>query len=163
MKLIMIMSTALTLIMFLTNHPVTITFLILIQSILMCILVWMLSYTSWFSFTLFLIFVGGLMVLFIYITSLASNEKFELNFNKMAYPILFIAGLTLMILATQTNSFKTNAYMNSMNSLKSMFSMTLMPTTMMIMVYLLLTLIIVVKISKKMEGPIRLMTNLTNS
>lgn len=161
--MIIIISTALTLIIFLTNHPVTITFLILIQSILMCILVWILSYTRWFSFTLFLIFVGGLIVLFIYITRLASNEKFELNFNKIAYPILFITGLTLIILATQTNRFKTNAYMNSINSLKSIFSITLIPTTIIIIVYLLLTLIIIVKISKKIEGPIRLITNLTNS
>jgi NADH-ubiquinone oxidoreductase chain 6 len=30
----------------------------------------------WFSYILFLVFLGGVLVLFIYITRLASNEKF---------------------------------------------------------------------------------------
>lgn len=31
----------------------------------------------WFSYILVLVFLGGVLVLFLYMTSLASNEKFE--------------------------------------------------------------------------------------
>ena len=59
---------------FFTSHPVRMAiFLILICSFVR-ILIFKISY-SWIFFLLILMFLGGVMVIVIYITSLAANEK----------------------------------------------------------------------------------------
>ena len=46
---------------------------LLIQTILVSIISGLITKTFWFSYILFLVFLGGILVLFIYVTSLASN------------------------------------------------------------------------------------------
>jgi len=38
---------------------------------------------TWFSYILFIVLIGGLLVLFIYVSSLASNEKFFYKFKSL--------------------------------------------------------------------------------
>lgn len=59
------------------NHPIMLMLAILAQVTLSAVTLYLTNPTSWASLILFLIYVGGLIVLFIYITSLASNEKFS--------------------------------------------------------------------------------------
>jgi len=69
-------------------HPVIILILILIQSTILCLIIWIYLNSSWLSYILFLIFLGGLIVLFMYITRLASNEKFELRLTNLNQAII---------------------------------------------------------------------------
>nr|QIT06579.1 NADH dehydrogenase subunit 6 [Paranurophorus simplex] len=139
------------------TSPILFMSLILTQSILMCLLMWFFIKSSWFSYILFLIFLGGLMVLFIYMTSLASNEFIlPSNLNKK---IILSFMFTIMIFMTTINQqpiFKNNFY--STESFNSLYESTFMILTALIMVYLLLTLIVAMKISNKFNAPIKTMT-----
>merc|ERR1739838_23170 len=58
-------------------HPLAIGLALLFQTILICCTTGLSNLSFWFSYILFLIFLGGILVLFIYVTSLASNEMFK--------------------------------------------------------------------------------------
>ena len=59
------------------SHPLAIGLGLLFQTILICCTTGLSNISFWFSYILFLIFLGGILVLFIYVTSLASNEIFK--------------------------------------------------------------------------------------
>jgi len=63
----------------------------------------------WFSYILFIIIIGGMLVLFIYITRLASNEIFSPS-NKTLIIILPILPALLYIIPTLTNNKEINVH-----------------------------------------------------
>lgn len=123
----------------------------------------------WFSYILFLVFLGGLLVLFIYVTSLASNEIFSIS-TATIIPLLLGTGILITILIILDSSFISIGANNSegLNILNNLFyheesatSLTKLyngPTrliTLTLVLYLFLTLIAVVKITKINQGPLR--------
>nr|AXS65036.1 NADH dehydrogenase subunit 6 [Curculionoidea sp. 14 KM-2017] len=142
------------------NHPLSLGFIMLIQTIFIALFSGMLNLNFWFSYILFLILIGGLMILFIYMTSIASNEKFNFSLKML---IIFTSMLTIFYLMTwnlndlsisnypdfslTTNSWKMNfnKYLNSYNII----------TFNLIINYLLITLIAVVKLTKLTSSPLR--------
>nr|YP_003345044.1 NADH dehydrogenase subunit 6 [Telchinia issoria]ACT83175.1 NADH dehydrogenase subunit 6 [Telchinia issoria] len=163
----------LCLIMFFINHPLAMGVTILIQTLLMCILSGMLINTYWFSYTLFLIFLGGLLVLFIYVSSIASNELFKINLiNK----ILFFIGIFYSIIVTfyfKNNLFWMNFYFNDeminfLNNflffnneynfnLSKLYNEQTYLLMFLLIIYLFITLIAVIKITNIFFGPLRSM------
>lgn len=139
-----------------SSNPVIILIIILIQTILMCVIIWIIIKTRWFSFILFLIFLGGLMVLFVYVVRLAANEKFELNLEEIKKLTMWII---IALLVTFLSSFFTKIFeFNSFNLYEQaiiIFSGEIMIIILLIIAYLLFTLIVAVKISSKYEGPLR--------
>nr|ARC95503.1 NADH dehydrogenase subunit 6 [Hippodamia convergens]ARC95516.1 NADH dehydrogenase subunit 6 [Hippodamia convergens] len=150
-----------TLMMFL-KHPLSLGLNILIHTILTCLMLGLMSMNFWFSYILILIMIGGLLVLFIYMTSIASNEKFNLNktlvvMTLMVMFILIVKLLNKEIYNLEMNNelvqnfqemnffFNLNKYINYPNS--NIFIM--------IMFYLLIAMIAVIKISKSSFGPLR--------
>lgn len=123
----------------------------------------------WFSYILFLIFLGGLLVLFIYVTSLASNEMFNFS-NKIIFFLLIIFFLIfstfllldkLVILNNLINQENENLNFmksfiieNSLN-LNKLYIFPINLTTILLIMYLFFTLIAVVKITNIFEGPLR--------
>lgn len=61
------------------RHPVGLGLTLILHTLLISCVTGLVGGTFWFSYILFLVFLGGVLVLFIYMTSLASNEKFVLN------------------------------------------------------------------------------------
>nr|AIW06073.1 NADH dehydrogenase subunit 6 [Polyrhachis dives] len=95
----------------LKNHPTVIMIILLIYSLLTCLnmSLWKSNYI--FSIILFLMMISGLLIIFLYFSSLISNEQF--NFK------LSLLNLSFMIL----NSFLFFFYFNfSINSYKYNFS-----------------------------------------
>nr|YP_010987595.1 NADH dehydrogenase subunit 6 [Ochthephilus sericinus]WON66014.1 NADH dehydrogenase subunit 6 [Ochthephilus sericinus] len=143
------------------NHPLSMGFTLLMQVISISLLMNFLIITPWFSYILFLIMIGGMLILFIYMTSLASNEKFKFSMN-----LTFMAMIinSIMILMTWFFNINITLLINNYNFIKmNMFNMNLvkffMPPTyyiiMMMIIYLLITLIAVVKITNFSMGPLR--------
>jgi len=95
------------------------------------------------------------MVLFIYITRLASNEKINLTLKKSVNLILTL-WTTYFILWTEKNSQPSIReeiiIIKSFNNIYSNPSIELILIT---IIYLLLTLIIVVKISNQFNAPVK--------
>nr|AHH92971.1 NADH dehydrogenase subunit 6 [Lethe dura] len=146
--------------MFFINHPISMGLLILLHTLLICLLLGMLINSYWFSYILFLVFLGGLLVLFIYISSIASNEFLNISItNKFIIFIpLWILFLT-MYLKNNLNwlNFSFNDDMNNffnlflfsynennINLFKLYNDQTYLLMIMMI-IYLFITLIAVVK------------------
>nr|ARH53711.1 NADH dehydrogenase subunit 6 [Anostirus castaneus] len=149
--------------MFLT-HPLSMGFALLIQAILISTITGLMSHNFWFSYILFMIMIGGMLVLFIYMTSVASNEKF-LYSNKLT--IMMIMLMLMLIIPVLMDSFpmyklSTNLDMNLTNT-PIMFQLSLskylnFPSNwimIMMIIYLLVTLIAVVKITNITYGPLR--------
>lgn len=126
--------------------------------------------TFWFSYILFLIFLGGILVLFIYVTSLASNEIFNLSIKLtlFSFTILrFFIILSLIVDKTYLTSFFLNNEIERITNLYTYFSENSLslnklynfPTnfvTILLINYLLITLIVIVKITKLFKGPLRI-------
>nr|YP_009499550.1 NADH dehydrogenase subunit 6 [Anastrangalia sequensi]ASL05664.1 NADH dehydrogenase subunit 6 [Anastrangalia sequensi] len=146
------------------NHPLTLGSVLLVQTILISIITGLLTYNFWFSYILFLIMIGGMLILFIYMTSIASNEKFKFSYKLF---LMMMIMLTLMFLANMIDSYFNYINLNiqdlnTMIMLKpynlSMTKFMNWPNNMiifMMITYLLITLIAVVKITKIQYGPLR--------
>nr|YP_009131570.1 NADH dehydrogenase subunit 6 [Nemopoda mamaevi]AIY56562.1 NADH dehydrogenase subunit 6 [Nemopoda mamaevi] len=151
------------------NHPLAMGLMLLIQTLLICLMTGLITKSFWFSYILFLIFLGGMLVLFIYVTSLASNEMFSFSIK------LFISSISMIIFSVLimwiiNNLFFMNLFNNNememinlMNSyisenslfLYKLYNYPINLMTILLMNYLLITLIAVVKITKLFYGPLR--------
>nr|QNV11699.1 NADH dehydrogenase subunit 6 [Rhamphomyia barbata] len=72
------------------NHPLAMGLMLLMQTFLICLITGLMTKSFWFSYILFLIFLGGMLVLFIYVTSLASNEMFSMSMNLMIFSLIIL-------------------------------------------------------------------------
>nr|UJG45498.1 NADH dehydrogenase subunit 6 [Melanostoma scalare] len=153
------------------NHPLSMGLMLLIQTLMICSITGLMTKTFWFSYILFLIFIGGMLVLFIYVTSLASNEMFTLSM-KMIMMILLIFMLMMMMnffmdkMTMMFNSLNiemmsiinNNSYIKeNILSLNKLYNYPTNMITILMINYLLITLIATVKITKLFYGPMRLM------
>nr|YP_010852844.1 NADH dehydrogenase subunit 6 [Athyma daraxa]WGL40263.1 NADH dehydrogenase subunit 6 [Athyma daraxa] len=156
------------------NHPLSMGLLILIQTLIMCLISGMLINTYWFSYILFLVFLGGLLVLFIYVSSVASNELFKIHLlSKFSIIyILFIMMLSIMFKNNLTwMNFSFNDEMinlfNSMLFFNNEYNFSLIKLynnqnyflMLMLIIYLFITLIAIVKITNIFFGPLRTFNN----
>nr|AKF78376.1 NADH dehydrogenase subunit 6 [Nothochrysa sp. YTD-2015] len=148
-----------------TKHPLAMGLNLLIQTILISLLCGYITYSYWFSYILFLIMLGGMLVLFLYVTSLASNELFSINLTTIFIGSMILIMITMMmyfndqymwyISNLETINFNLISNLeNEINLIKLYNNPTMNITTMMI-IYLFLTLIIVVKITNINYGPLR--------
>uniref|UniRef100_UPI003001692A NADH dehydrogenase subunit 6 n=1 Tax=Tachina sobria TaxID=3118448 RepID=UPI003001692A len=154
------------------KHPLAMGLILLIQTTLISLTLGLMSKTFWFSYILFLVFIGGMLVLFIYVTSLASNEMFSFSIKLMMISMLIIfIMMTSMYFLDKTmlmqyknlemNSiYNMNSYiMENSLSLNKLYNYPTNILTILLMNYLLITLIAVVKITKLFKGPLRPMFN----
>nr|QLD97034.1 NADH dehydrogenase subunit 6 [Navis striatus] len=130
----------------LSTHPLTMIFLLVIITFLTAFMMYLTMKSTWFSLILILLILGGMLVLFIYITSLTPNQKFTLN--KKNIFLLLLPMLMHMNNKMQLTFSKENIYMYNMhnNSLLLIFITT----------YLLITLIAIMKLINSTKGPLRL-------
>nr|AMH85705.1 NADH dehydrogenase subunit 6 [Ocyptamus sativus] len=153
------------------NHPLSMGIMLLIQTMMICCISGLMTKSFWFSYILFLIFVGGMLVLFIYVTSLASNEMFTLsmkmlmllmiNFMIMSILMIFMDKMILMFNSLNnemTSISLLNSYImeNTLN-LNKLYNYPTNIITILLINYLLITLIATVKITKLFYGPLRTM------
>nr|UFZ13931.1 NADH dehydrogenase subunit 6 [Protochauliodes sp.] len=150
------------------NHPLAMGLVLLIQTTLISIISGNIMKTFWFAYLLFLIMLGGMLVLFIYMTSLASNEKFSFSMNNLLFNSFILMILTLIFMFSDNFIMiinNLNIDMNFMNNfitikenhldLIKLYNYPIMNITLLLVNYLFLTLIIVVKITNINYGPLR--------
>nr|YP_010439627.1 NADH dehydrogenase subunit 6 [Lacera procellosa]UTC33515.1 NADH dehydrogenase subunit 6 [Lacera procellosa] len=163
--------TFITFFMMFLNNPLSMGLMILLQTLLICMLSGMLIKTYWFSYILFLTFLGGLLVLFIYVSSIASNELFKPSFNTKLFMMLFIMLMMIIQLLFMNNlywmNFSFNSDMNNFISLSlfmnnenkinlsKLYNNQTFMIMLMLIIYLFITLIAVVKITNIFYGPLR--------
>nr|UXX49962.1 NADH dehydrogenase subunit 6 [Chrysotus sp.] len=153
------------------NHPLAMGLMLLIQTMFICLITGIVSKSFWFSYVLFLVFLGGMLVLFIYVTSLASNEMFSMSMKTTMFCLFFMIitiMASFMLDPILINSFHENNEMSELMNYTNMIKENNMmlnkiynfPTNYMTLIlinYLLITLIAIVKITNVFYGPLRQM------
>nr|YP_010736894.1 NADH dehydrogenase subunit 6 [Pedionis sagittata]WEP24768.1 NADH dehydrogenase subunit 6 [Pedionis sagittata] len=156
LKIMMLMS----IMMPMMKTPLSMGSILLTQTILTSMLMNSMSTTAWFCMITFMMMIGGMMILFMYMSSIASNEKFKMNIN-----------ITMLMLMTtiytedllSENQIMENEYFNKIEN-QEMISMTKLYNkkslllTMFMVMFLLLTMISVSKIVMHHKGPLRMKT-----
>nr|AND96390.1 NADH deshydrogenase subunit 6 [Onthophagus schwaneri] len=153
MTMLMIMI-SISMMMIWMKHPLSMGLMLLIQTINMSLYMGYFHTNYWFSYILFLIMIGGMLILFIYMTSVASNEKFYPSIKLLMFTLMMIMFWFMMFYFMDTYyinlnniyneyqlndemNFSLNKYFNAPNYLMMYFLIT----------YLLITLLVIVKIT----------------
>nr|AGI51669.1 NADH dehydrogenase subunit 6 [Xya japonica]APD14940.1 NADH dehydrogenase subunit 6 [Tridactylus sp. NS-2016] len=148
-------------------HPLAIAITLLFQTLLSITLMGSLMSSFWFSYITFLIFIGGVLILFTYITSISSNEMFFFSSKFFVMIILSTITVFLLIIYLYMHDFSSllkssdktifNPVFDSMNNL-FLLKIFHKPTSMMtifLVMYLFLALMVVSKIINTSHGPLR--------
>nr|YP_010989337.1 NADH dehydrogenase subunit 6 [Epicauta sibirica]WOV67159.1 NADH dehydrogenase subunit 6 [Epicauta sibirica] len=143
------------------SHPLSLGLTLIIQTSIISLMTGKMCFNFWFSYILFLIMIGGMLILFIYMTSIASNEKFSFNPKLTILIMIMITLLTIWTfsysnLDTMINNDMINYNKNLLNI--SMIKYTYIPMNIVLtfmIIYLFITLIAVVKIINTKLGPLR--------
>nr|AWV84326.1 NADH dehydrogenase subunit 6 [Chilecicada sp. PL492] len=160
MKMIIMLSLSLTMMFMFSKHPLSMGSILLMQTICSCLLCSLNMYSYMFSYILYLILVGGMLILFMYMSSIASNEKFYMSIYLFA---MFTCLMMLTIFSGVYLLFESNMLMDMLNSLDmyNMFMVNklyLFPIgilTLMMVIFLFFTLIVVSNIISTKSSPLR--------
>nr|YP_009051013.1 NADH dehydrogenase subunit 6 [Allantus luctifer]AIG61941.1 NADH dehydrogenase subunit 6 [Allantus luctifer] len=123
------------------------------------------KFNFWDSYILFLMMLGGKLILFIYVSSLSPNQKFSLKKKKIFFIIIFFFMIInfkksnyFMMINLEMNNFSFIEIENNFSLKMSMNKLYNNPTNfimIMLINYLLMVLFIVVKITNINMGPLR--------
>nr|UFZ12979.1 NADH dehydrogenase subunit 6 [Protohermes dichrous] len=148
------------------NHPLAMGLILLLQTVMICLMSGVMVQTFWFSYILFLIMLGGMLILFIYMTSLASNELFSISMKSLMINTILFSSIVILLITDSfswisnsmnidMNLFKTLIYTENSSELIKLYNFPTMNLTILLINYLFLTLIIIVKITNIFFGPLR--------
>ena len=138
--------TVLTWIILSSNNPINIRLLIITIARLRSI-IFRLTLSSWFAFILFLIYIGGIIVIFSYFVRLSSNDSIllKIKLHYLILPLILIKERNLQTLIPVFNSCQIEKLFNNSNTI----------VLLLITIILLTTIIIVIKIVKINNAPLR--------
>nr|YP_010758068.1 NADH dehydrogenase subunit 6 [Gunungiella wangi]WEU80073.1 NADH dehydrogenase subunit 6 [Gunungiella wangi] len=167
--MIMNISISTNMIFMFLNHPMSMGISILTQMTVMSLMMNMFFNINWFSYILFLLFVGGMLILFMYMCSITSNNILSMSPKLITY-FMFTSLMTFswMLLLMKFNFSWT--FSNKMNSifmkkylldshipsmLMKLFNDYSYVITLMMMMYLLILMILVNSITNFKQGALR--------
>nr|YP_009003779.1 NADH dehydrogenase subunit 6 [Thitarodes pui]AHH81831.1 NADH dehydrogenase subunit 6 [Thitarodes pui]QEI59707.1 NADH dehydrogenase subunit 6 [Thitarodes pui] len=156
--------------MFFLTHPLSMGLLLLLQTILISLISGSMINTFWFSYILFLTILGGLLVMFIYVASIASNEMFKFNSNLLLLYLMIIMMMFIIVMMFNNlywlnmninsellNFWNKMIFFNNENSINisKIYNNQSYFLTLMSIIYLLITLFVIIKITNINYGPLR--------
>nr|AFQ62354.1 NADH dehydrogenase subunit 6 [Peltodytes quadratus] len=152
-----------------TNHPLSMGLILMIQTFLISFISGTMSPSFWFSYMIFLIMIGGMLILFMYMTSMASNEMFKFSNKNLMFFFMFIMIMLISFFLIKfllinnmskninNNDFYSMFFMKNEITLSTnkIYNSPNMMITIMLINYLFFTLIVINKIINYNEGPLR--------
>uniref|UniRef100_A0AB38ZHE8 NADH dehydrogenase subunit 6 n=1 Tax=Cicadellidae gen. 1 sp. 2 XYW-2023a TaxID=3078490 RepID=A0AB38ZHE8_9HEMI len=141
------------------KNPMSMGLLLILYSFLVAFFIGKVMLTSWFCMTLVLMMVGGLLVIFMYISSISSNEKF--SFSKFfLFFLFFMLFLYIEEFILDFHCFDSISFFNYFSMDESFFLLKLydlncMMLTFFLIIYLIFTMVVVSYIVKHYKGPLR--------
>nr|AYU74290.1 NADH dehydrogenase subunit 6 [Glomeridesmus sp. ITV8918]QCF39648.1 NADH dehydrogenase subunit 6 [Glomeridesmus spelaeus]QCF39661.1 NADH dehydrogenase subunit 6 [Glomeridesmus spelaeus] len=148
--MIMFIMISISMIFLQLTHPMEMSILLIIMTLTISINSLSFSMTAWFSYILFLIYMGGVMVMFMYMSSLTPN-KLPFTIKKIASIMIFSL---LFITFYNYKIFKSMNFKSSMSIMKS-FTFLSMNMTMIIITTLMITMISIIMITQNKKTPLR--------
>nr|UGS80175.1 NADH dehydrogenase subunit 6 [Anomopsocus sp. AnspLA] len=169
MMLLIISSIMLNIMFFFSSNPLIMGFMLITQTVSLSILLGLMQKSFWFLYILILIFIGGMLVMFIYMTSILPNKKLLIFNNK----IKILIPLTILLFSLMyflNNFLLLNIYFKDINMFLNMKENMLLDSTIKIfnssssgmtiflVNYLFYCMIIVIKMVNFSKGPLRMTT-----
>nr|UPL65828.1 NADH dehydrogenase subunit 6 [Alloeorhynchus sp.] len=145
------------------QHPLSMGLILIIQTLLIAVHTGSMINMFWFSYVLVLAMLSGALVLFIYMASIASNEKFKMS-NMIAFMVAISVILSALMQILMDKILSNNIMFNvnnlfinyeQMNTMVKLFNMQAMLMTLILVLYLLFSMISVSFIVNIFEGPMR--------
>nr|YP_009244915.1 NADH dehydrogenase subunit 6 [Amynthas triastriatus]AMO27039.1 NADH dehydrogenase subunit 6 [Amynthas triastriatus] len=146
----LILMTTSTMMLYLSTTPIMLGINILAMALLLSATL-AASMSSWYAFLVFLIYVGGMLVMFAYFLALTPNQQMPTSSN-IAYMSVTLITLATVAVVTETKIFfpqemyQDTAYLYTLNTSLIIILLALI---------LLLTMVIVVKLTTRSKGPLR--------
>nr|APU89528.1 NADH dehydrogenase subunit 6 [Porcellio dilatatus dilatatus] len=141
----------------LMSSPQVIVVFLVIQAFMISLLSGFLN-NIWYSYILFLVFLGGMLVVFIYISSLASSEKVDKKYMWILKMVFMVLLLSFVMVYSNSSWMLMNIshlfYTESKIIYTLVFS-SAYPLYIFVVGYLLLSLWIVCMLVKMLNGPLR--------
>lgn len=147
----------------LLNHPLSIGLRILLLTVIIAVTIGLITSNLWLSYILILVLLGGLLVIFIYVSLLAPNELFKFKLNYLSWLSILILFFLRFVFNLGIEGNKLNGIFNCLNNLNknelswlsSLYSWDLSILTIFLILYLFLTLIVVVSVTKNDYSSLR--------
>nr|AMW67914.1 NADH dehydrogenase subunit 6 [Coniopteryx sp. YW-2016] len=149
----------------LSKTPPSMGLILMIQIIVLSLILSTMTFNYWFSFILFIVMIGGLMVLFIYMTSMIPNSIHKINWTIILYTMILFFSISMTSYLMNFNLLFNKNSLESISSLllfknnyfylNKMYNFPLNYLLLLSIIYLLLTLIIAAKLVKSSYGSIR--------
>nr|UYL27246.1 NADH dehydrogenase subunit 6 [Alectorobius spheniscus] len=127
-----------------SSHPAMMILLMILITLTLNMYMYMYMKYTWLMFMITLLILGGLLVIFLYITSLTPNKKFSLN--KIFY---YFIPLTLLV------NFNPMMYPNNY-TMSSLFMPMSALMLIFMLIYLMLTLVSIMNMIKSSMAPLKM-------
>nr|YP_010437787.1 NADH dehydrogenase subunit 6 [Eisenia andrei]UTB53919.1 NADH dehydrogenase subunit 6 [Eisenia andrei] len=150
LTLYMLMMITTTFTLYLASTPIILGANILMMSLLLSA-VFASFMSSWFAFLVFLIYVGGMLVMFAYFLALTPNQQMSYS-NNFKYSMISMVVFTTM---TYSSNIKVPTMSEFHQGNSTLYLMNTAPFLILLALILLLTMIIVVKLTTLSKGPLR--------
>nr|YP_010535243.1 NADH dehydrogenase subunit 6 [Megacopta caliginosa]UYA97678.1 NADH dehydrogenase subunit 6 [Megacopta caliginosa]UYA97691.1 NADH dehydrogenase subunit 6 [Megacopta caliginosa] len=154
MYMMMSFLTSIAMLMMFMKHPLSMGFLLILQTLIVAMITGMLMKSFLLSYIIMIIMLSGALVLFIYMASVASNEKFQTSMKM--FMMLMLTMLISYTMTSQISWMSSYSELMETKSLSKLFNNTSMYMTIMMMLYLLFTMIVASNIASIHEGPLRM-------
>nr|YP_009502277.1 NADH dehydrogenase subunit 6 [Cacopsylla pyri]AWU48880.1 NADH dehydrogenase subunit 6 [Cacopsylla pyri] len=156
-KIFLLFSVVNSSVILISSHPISFGIILLAQTMSLSMCSRILCNSPWLPLTLFLVMIGGLMILFLYITSICSNKK--PNFTKpslyqmtwMTLIIIFVSNFQTLFFFDESMTLKD---LHNLEFIKLFMPLNLFSSNFMFL-YLLIMLIIMIEILSLNKGPMR--------
>nr|BBN79995.1 NADH dehydrogenase subunit 6 [Grandidierella rubroantennata] len=148
-----------------SEHLLVMNFSLMLTSMFYSFILYHQMLTTWMAYILMMVFLSGMMVIFIYMTSLSSNEPFNFSpymmiimvFFNLLFPF-FIFKKNFLLMENSNLLLNTN-FPFSLEMVYKTYSVTSWELTLCLIIYLFVTLIVSVKISSMKSGPLKKAVN----
>lgn len=143
------------------NHPLSLGLILIIQTVAIALILGLISQSFWFSYILFLVIIGGILIIFIYIISLIFNKIFIQTLKSPTIYVTLLASLGIL----NRDFRKINSLERSINykltneisiNLIKLYNFPINLVNLLVIRYLFFLLIVVVKITNFRSGPVRI-------
>nr|ARI50050.1 NADH dehydrogenase subunit 6 [Steromphala umbilicaris] len=167
MSLMVVLSLCFSLIFMMPSmlQPLSLGLCVMSLSMALCVLLGLVG-SSWYGYVLFLVYVGGLLVMFAYVSALAPNNFFSSIKSVFGFVLMFVVGCLMV----STLYFVESGFISSLvvfdegKTVVSSGMMIVSASSMCLVIILgsvlLLNLLAVVKVCYYQQGPLRFHSDL---